>query len=622
MGKLQDKALYSAISSPPPVTTPDATPEAKAAYEATYQTWYAKHGEKDEKALGKIGSSISNRYARLTSQCDSAKSLWDALKSICVSGSTLNNALVRNKLNNYRATSDDILDYLGQMETMKFSLTGTKSEPSDEDFCLAILNGLPSSWSVTTEILRCQPTIMTSYTALKAAIIAANEAKGLKTEQKGAYQAAFKGKCNACHKPGHKASDCRNNVTCEKCQNKGHTKEKCKTDMKKKCSHCDKYGHIANECRQRQRQNDSEKHTRQNDNSSDKHKPTDKSIFMAKNKKENIEKNKKENIEKITKIEKQTYSSSLDKETKIKMYIDSGCTNHMVHDIKLLHDIKYISPEPIELADKSVIYTTALGKMRTTQGSLNDVYYVPDIGSNLFSLKQVDKLGASVVFKDNEVHFTNKQGEHVLTGTLSKLYEVELTVIRNHHACYKTEKLKQNRTHLVMGHPSYAVTKLLETIQEISPSENAFCEICCRAKSTIKPYSHKDKRVHLQAALTLKETKELTRGLISLDIAGPIEESGKHDDEKYMLIIVDHGTDMSFSYPMKYKGEQMQLIKDHIIMSNNQGHLVTEIKCDNSRENTSKELLEFYKAKGIIFNSNIHGVKLSNETAVLTAYGQ
>lgn len=66
---------------------------------------------------------------------------------------------------------------------------------------------------------------------------------------------------------------------------------------------------------------------------------------------------------------------------------DSGCSTHMTGQAHYLHDYKQlINPIPIRLGDNHSIHAIGQGKLKTSKGIINDVYLVPQVETNLFSI--------------------------------------------------------------------------------------------------------------------------------------------------------------------------------------------------------------------------------------------
>lgn len=76
---------------------------------------------------------------------------------------------------------------------------------------------------------------------------------------------------------------------------------------------------------------------------------------------------------------------------------DSGCCTHMTPNRNWIDDYKpFKSPKMIRMGDNRMIQAEGYGNIQTTIGVLLNVYYVPLIGANLFSISSTTSRGVMV----------------------------------------------------------------------------------------------------------------------------------------------------------------------------------------------------------------------------------
>ena len=65
-------------------------------------------------------------------------------------------------------------------------------------------------------------------------------------------------------------------------------------------------------------------------------------------------------------------------------------------------------------------------------GSIQDVYYIPDLKTNVQSMEQLTKKGYSIFLKDHLLHLKDKQGHLVARVEIGRnlMYKLNLRSIR------------------------------------------------------------------------------------------------------------------------------------------------------------------------------------------------
>ncbi len=194
--------------------------------------------EINERALGTLFSGLSDKVLRNVVDLDTAKGVWEKLKSLYMAKSLTNRLYLRGKLHTFRmAEGTSLKDHLDEYNKLLLDLSNIGVEVDEEDKALILIYSLPKSFEhITTTMLYGKETI--SLEEVEATLLS-NElrlkvqlqhqvqtpAQGLivrgRDEQKKGGQGRSKSKtrsksrsrrpgvCHYCKKPGHWKSECR-----------------------------------------------------------------------------------------------------------------------------------------------------------------------------------------------------------------------------------------------------------------------------------------------------------------------------------------------------------------------------------------------------------------------------
>ena len=96
-------------------------------------------------------------------------------------------------------------------------------------------------------------------------------------------------------------------------------------------------------------------------------------------------------------------------------YLDSGASNHMCGHEHLFKEIQKIENGHVSFGDASKVEVKGRGTIHFLQkdglmGSIQDVYYVPDLKTNILSVGHLTEKGYSIFLKDRLLHLKDKQG--------------------------------------------------------------------------------------------------------------------------------------------------------------------------------------------------------------------
>jgi hypothetical protein len=114
-------------------------------------------------------------------------------------------------------------------------------------------------------------------------------------------------------------------------------------------------------------------------------------------------------------------------------YLDSGASNHMCGHKYLFKEMRKVEDGHVSFGDASKVEVKGQGAVCYLQkdglvGSIQDVYYVPDLKTNILSMWQLMEKGYSVLMKDRVLHLKDKKGRLVARVEMgrNRMYKLNL----------------------------------------------------------------------------------------------------------------------------------------------------------------------------------------------------
>ncbi|KAK2575254.1 hypothetical protein KPH14_001337, partial [Odynerus spinipes] len=238
-------------------------------------------------------------------------------------------------------------------------------------------------------------------------------------------------------------------------------------------------------------------------------------------------------------------------------YIDSGATNHMTKNKDWIQDFKGSAGERITVADNSNLMATGRGyvhvnlKTESKPKVISDVLHVPKLSTNLLSVSALTRKNLITVFDDLNCKVYLKDncqiiGKPVVTGTNENgLYKLD--TCRGNALVAVDNRQSHELWHKRLGHLNDRSMDLLQkglaTGIKFNNSDRKSCISCVMGKQTRLPFSHTGR----QRACELLE-------LLYADVCGPINDAS-WSGAKYIFVLVDDFSSMTFGYFMKNKSE-------------------------------------------------------------------
>ncbi|GMI80153.1 hypothetical protein HRI_001684600 [Hibiscus trionum] len=311
------------------------------------------------------------------------------------------------------------------------------------------------------------------------------------------------------------------NIECYKCYRYGHYAKDCNSD---KCYNCGKVGHFAKDCRV-------DKKVEETTNLALEDEANEGFLLMAQN-------------------EVNDNNDTL-------WYLDSGASNHMCGHEHLFKEMQKIEDGHVSFGDASKVEVKGRGTICYLQkdgliGSIQDVYYVPDLKTNILSMGQLTEKGYSVLLKDRVLHLKNKQGRLVARVEMgrNRMYKLNLRSLRE--KCLRVDvEDKASLWHLRFGHLYHGGLKELAKKNMVHglpdmDYEGKFCEACVLGKQT---------RISFQKKAEYRAKHPLE--LIHTDICGTITPES-FSGKRYFISFIDDFSQKTWVYFLKEKSEAFE----------------------------------------------------------------
>lgn len=180
-----------------------------------------------------------------------------------------------------------------------------------------------------------------------------------------------------------------------------------------KCFKCKRLGHFSRDCPDKQAATEKEK-TQSRDKNKSKAKSNEKSLIAALS----------------VKVHSDVW------------YIDSGATNHMCNNDKLLLDVNPNTTVDVSIANGDKLSTAGVGQVKVNlkgcTKTISDAYYVPNLSTNLLSVSAMTNKGYIVTFDSHSCTIYDDD-EVLATGTqVNGVYQLD-TVSDN--SCMEQQSL-------------------------------------------------------------------------------------------------------------------------------------------------------------------------------------
>nr|KAJ0217724.1 hypothetical protein LSAT_V11C300103190 [Lactuca sativa] len=253
--------------------------------------------------------------------------------------------------------------------------------------------------------------------------------------------------------------------------------------------------------------------------------------------------------------------------------------------------VKFGNESKVRIEGKgSVVFRCKDGGQRT----MNEVYYIPDLCSNIISLGQLVEGGDEIRIKNPFLWVKDLKGKLLMKVRRSsnRLYKIELQETKG--ICLTAEIDDQSCLwHKRMGHVNFNSMKLMidkkmiEGVPQIKiPSQ--LCEGCLVGKQARDPFPAQTK---------FRANKKLE--LIYGDLCGPVTPPTPFSN-RYFMLRVDDFSRVMWVYLLKSKDEALQVFKNfRSKVETEAGEKVKVFRTDRGGEFLSKEFTKYCEETGL-----------------------
>ncbi|GJS30316.1 zinc finger, CCHC-type containing protein [Tanacetum coccineum] len=280
-------------------------------------------------------------------------------------------------------------------------------------------------------------------------------------------------------------------------------------------------------------------------------------------------------------------------------YLDTGASNHMTGDKEKFRDlnetiqgyVKFGNETRVRIEGKgTIVFQCKNGEHR----KLQEVYYIPDLCSNIISLGQLSECGDEIKIKEPFLWVRDKTGRLLMKVQRSpnRLYKIELEEVRS--MCLLAQISDPTWLwHARLGHLNFGALKTMSDKKIVEGMPKMFiplqlCEGCLVGKQTRNSYP-------TQTTYRASKRLELVHG----DLCGPITPPTPTGNRYFMLLVDDYSRVM-WVYLLKTKDEALEVFKNfRKKVETETGEKVKVLRTDRGGEFLSNQFTTYCNETGL-----------------------
>ncbi|KAG7582977.1 Zinc finger CCHC-type [Arabidopsis suecica] len=280
-------------------------------------------------------------------------------------------------------------------------------------------------------------------------------------------------------------------------------------------------------------------------------------------------------------------------------YLDNGASNHMTGDQRYFSYLDRSISGKVRFGDDSRIDIKGKGSIEFVDRNgelrkLVDVYFIPELKSNIISLGQATESGCDVRMRGEDLTMHDHKGKLLVKAVRSRnrLYKV-IMGIKEPMCLYSSTQTDSERWHARLGHINLETLKSMvkkELVRGISQInfEKKICGSCLLGKQT--------RQVFPQTTM-FRASKALE--LIHGDLCGPITPSTVAEN-RYVFVLIDDYSRYMWTVLLKEKSQAFEKFKRFkSLVEQETGEKIQTLRTDRGGEFVSQEFNDFCESTGI-----------------------
>ncbi|GJV50933.1 retrovirus-related pol polyprotein from transposon TNT 1-94 [Tanacetum coccineum] len=202
-------------------------------------------------------------------------------------------------------------------------------------------------------------------------------------------------------------------------------------------------------------------------------------------------------------------------------YLDSGCSKHMTGDRSQLTNFVSKFLGTVKFENDHVAKIIGYGDYQIGNVTISRVYYVEELGHNLFFVGQFCDSNLKFAFRQHTYFIRNLEGDDLLTGSRgNNLYTLSIgDMLASSPICLlsKASKTKSWLWHRRLSHMNFGAINhlarhcLVRSLPKLKFEKDHLCSACAIGKSKKKPHKPKS-----------EDTNQEKLYLLHMDLCGPM----------------------------------------------------------------------------------------------------